>query len=79
VLIDVEQFARSQGTAVLQLRFRVENAAGQLLAEGQGTWNSPKADKPEDFVRAQSENLAKAALIIGKVLAPLTTTSGQSR
>lgn len=79
LLIDVEQFARSHGTAVLQLRFRVENDAGHLLAEGQGTWNSPKADKPEDFVRAQSENLAKAALIIGKVLAPLTTTSGQSR
>lgn len=79
LLIDVEQFAQNHGTAVLQLRFRVENDAGHLLAEGQGTWNSPKADKPEDFVRAQSENLAKAALIIGKVLAPLTTTSGPSR
>jgi uncharacterized lipoprotein YmbA len=79
LLIDVEQFAQNHGTAVLQLRFRVENDASHLLAEGQGTWNSPKADKPEDFVRAQSENLAKAALIIGKVLAPLTTTSGPSR
>jgi len=79
LLIDVDQFALNHGTAILQLRFRVENAAGHLLAEGQGSWNSPKADKPEDFVRAQSENLAKAALIIGKVLAPLTTTSGQPR
>jgi uncharacterized lipoprotein YmbA len=79
LLIDVDQFALNHGTAVLQLRFRVENDAGHLLAEGQGTWNSPKAEKPEDFVRAQSENLAKAALIIGKVLAPLTTKSGPPR
>lgn len=79
VLIDVDQFGLQRGAAVLQLRFRVENDSGRLLAEGQGTWNSPQAEKPEEFVRAQSENLAKAAIIIGKVLAPLTTSSGQTR
>jgi uncharacterized lipoprotein YmbA len=79
LLVDVDQFALSHGTAILQLHFRVETDSGRLLAQGQGTWNSPKAEKPEDFVRAQSENLAKAAFIIGKVLAPLTTTSGPSR
>lgn len=79
LLVDVDQFGLNHGSAVLQLRFRVENDSGRLLAEGQGTWNSPRAEKPEDFVRAQSENLAKAAIIIGKVLAPLTTSSGQTR
>jgi len=79
LLIDVEQFALNRQAAVLQLRFRVENERGQLLAQGQGTWNSPKAENPADFVRAQSENLAKAADIIGKVLAPLDTKTGGSR
>lgn len=79
LLLDVDQFGLNHGTAVLQLRFRVENHAGHLLAQGQGTWNSPQAEKPEDFVRAQSENLAKAALIIGKVLSPLTAQPGPSR
>jgi uncharacterized lipoprotein YmbA len=79
LLIDVDQFGLHGETAVLQLHFRVENDAGQLLAQGQGTWNSPKAGNPTDFVRAQSENLAKAADIIGKVLAPLTPQSGKTR
>lgn len=79
VLIDVDQFGLHGGNAILQIHFRVENDTGGLLAEGQGTWNSPKAEKPADFVRAQSENLAKAAIIIGKVVAPLTATSGANR
>ncbi len=79
LLVDVDQFALNHGNAVLSLRFRVENDSGRLLAQGEGTWNSPKAENPADFVRAQSENLAKAALIIGKVLAPLTPASGNSR
>ncbi len=79
VLIDIDQFGINHGNAILQMHFRVESDAGRLLAEGQGAWNSPKAEKPADFVRAQSENLAKAAVIIGKVVAPLTTTSGANR
>jgi len=79
LLLDVEQFGLHGETAVLQLRFRVENDSGRLLAQGQGTWNTAKAGNPADFVRAQSENLAKAAQIIAKVLAPLTPSSGTPR
>lgn len=70
LLLTVERFnVRGEKEAILELRHRLERADGTLITEAVGRFASPlSATTPEQFVRAQSLNLATAAQAIARGL-----------
>lgn len=71
LFIDVEAMTLTSQATVLQLHYRIEDAQGKSLRQGQGQWKTKRTENPIDFVNAQSENLASAATQIAKDLKPL--------
>lgn len=74
LFVDVEAMFLTKQATVLQLRYRIEDAKGTLLGQGEGQWKTKRAENPIDFVNAQSENFANATMQIAKDLKPLIET-----
>ena len=72
LFIDVEAMHLSTQATVLQLHYRIEDAQGKSLTQGQGQWKTKRSENPIDYVNAQSENFANAAAQIAKDLKTLT-------
>ncbi len=72
LFIDVEAMHLSTQATVLQLHYRIEDAQGKSLTQGQGQWKTKRSENPIDYVNAQSENFANAAAQIAKDLKILT-------
>jgi uncharacterized lipoprotein YmbA len=72
LFIDVEAMFLNTQSTVLQLHYRLEDAQGKTLMQGQGQWKTKRAENPIDYVNAQSENFASAATQISKELKPFT-------
>ncbi len=70
LFIDVEAMFLTAQATVLQLHYRIEDAQGKSLSQGQGQWKAKRSENPIDYVNAQSENFANAAVQIAKDLKP---------
>lgn len=81
LLVTVDRFALSDPRqAVLTLHYRIEKSNGELLKEGSGSWSAAMDDASAPaFVRAQSNNLAKAAAAISTELVSLETRAQPSQ
>ena len=71
LFIDVEAMYLTAQSTVLQLHYRIEDAQGKSLSQGEGQWKAKRSENPIDFVNAQSENFANAAVQIAKDIKPL--------
>ena len=71
LFIDVQAMFLSAQNTVLQLHYRIEDAQGKSLSQGQGQWKAKRSENPIDYVNAQSENFASAAAQIAKDIQPL--------
>ena len=71
LFIDVEAMFLTAQSTVLQLHYRIEDAQGKTLSQGQGQWKAKRSENPIDYVNAQSENFANAAAQIAKDIKPL--------
>jgi uncharacterized lipoprotein YmbA len=71
LFIDVEAMYLTAQSTVLQLHYRIEDAQGKSLIQGQGQWKAKRSENPIEYVNAQSENLANAAVQIAKDIKPL--------
>ena len=71
LFIDVEAMFLTGQSTVLQLHYRIEDAQGKSLSQGQGQWKAKRSENPIDYVNAQSENFASAAAQIAKDIKPL--------
>jgi len=74
LFIDVEAMFLTTQSTVLQLHYRIEDAQGKTLSQGQGQWKAKRSENPIDYVNAQSENFANAAAQIAKDIKPLIET-----
>jgi uncharacterized lipoprotein YmbA len=74
LFIDVEAMFLTAQSTVLQLHYRIEDAQGKTLSQGQGQWKAKRSENPIDYVNAQSENFANAAAQIAKDIKPLIET-----
>ncbi|MEI7602752.1 MAG: ABC-type transport auxiliary lipoprotein family protein [Opitutae bacterium] len=74
LFIDVEAMFLTGQSTVLQLHYRIEDAQGKSLSQGQGQWKAKRSENPIDYVNAQSENFANAAAQIAKDIKPLIET-----
>ncbi len=72
LFIDVEAMFLSSQSTVLQLHYRIEDAQGKSLSQGQGQWKAKRSENPIDYVNAQSENFANAAVQMAKDIKLLT-------
>ena len=71
LLIDVEAMFLTAQSTVLQLHYRIEDAQGKSLSQGEGQWKAKRSENPIEYVNAQSENFANAAAQIAKDIKPL--------
>ena len=71
LFIDVEAMFLTAQSTVLQLHYRIEDAQGKSLSQGEGQWKAKRSENPIEYVNAQSENLANAAAQIAKDIKPL--------
>jgi len=71
LFIDVEAMFLTAQSTVLQLHYRIEDAQGESLSQGEGQWKAKRSENPIEYVNAQSENLANAAAQIAKDIKPL--------
>jgi len=71
LFIDVEAMCLTAQSTVLQLHYRIEDAQGKSLSQGEGQWKAKRSENPIDYVNAQSENFANAAAQIAKDIKPL--------
>jgi uncharacterized lipoprotein YmbA len=74
LLIDVEAMFLTAQSTVLQLHYRIEDAQGKSLSQGEGQWKAKRSENPIEYVNAQSENFANAAAQIAKDIKPLIET-----
>jgi uncharacterized lipoprotein YmbA len=74
LFIDVEAMFLTTQSTVLQLHYRIEDAQGKTLSQGQGQWKAKRSENPIDYVNAQSENFANAAAQIAKDIIPRPET-----
>jgi uncharacterized lipoprotein YmbA len=74
LFIDVEAMFLTTQSTVLQLHYRIEDAQGKTLSQGQGQWKAKRSENPIDYVNAQSENFANAAAQIAKDIIPSPET-----
>jgi uncharacterized lipoprotein YmbA len=74
LFIDVEAMFLTTQSTVLQLHYRIEDAQGKTLSQGQGQWKAKRSENPIDYVNAQSENFASAAAQMAKDIKQLTET-----
>jgi len=74
LFIDVEAMFLTAQSTVLQLHYRIEDAQGKSLSQGEGQWKAKRSENPIDYVNAQSENFANAAAQIAKDIKPLIKT-----
>jgi uncharacterized lipoprotein YmbA len=74
LFIDVEAMFLTAQATVLQLHYRIEDAQGKSLSQGQGQWKAKRSENPIDYVNAQSENFSSAAAQIAKDIKVLTET-----
>lgn len=72
LFIDVEAMFLTTQATVLQLHYRIEDAQGKSLGQGQGQWKTKRSENPMDYVNAQSENLANATAEIARDIKSLT-------
>ena len=72
LFIDVEAMFLNAQSTVLQLHYRIEDPQGKSLRQGQGQWKTKRTENPVDYVIAQSENFANAAVQISKDIKSLT-------
>lgn len=70
LLVTVDRLAlETPERALLALHYRIEKSDGELLTEASGAWRTDlTAPYPPEFVKAQSNNLAKAAADISTQL-----------
>jgi uncharacterized lipoprotein YmbA len=71
LFVDVDAMFLTAQATVLQLHYRIEDAQGKTLHQGQGQWKAKRSENPIDYVNAQSENFANAAAQIAKDIKPL--------
>jgi uncharacterized lipoprotein YmbA len=71
LFIDVEAMYLTAQSTVLQLHYRIEDAQGKSLSQGEGQWKAKRSENPIEYVNAQSENFANAAVQIAKDIKPL--------
>jgi len=71
LFIDVEAMCLTAQSTVLQLHYRIEDAQGKSLIQGEGQWKAKRSENPIEYVNAQSENFANAAAQIAKDIKPL--------
>ena len=71
LFIDVEAMFLTAQSTVLQLHYRIEDAQGKSLIQGEGQWKAKRSENPIEYVNAQSENFANAAAQIAKDIKPL--------
>ena len=74
LFIDVEAMFLTAQSTVPQLHYRIEDAQGKSLSQGEGQWKAKRSENPIEYVNAQSENFAKAAAQIAKDIKPLIET-----
>ena len=74
LFIDVEAMFLTAQSTVLQLHYRIEDAQGKSLSQGEGQWKAKRSENPIEYVNAQSENFANAAAQIAKDIKPLIET-----
>ena len=74
LFIDVEAMYLTAQSTVLQLHYRIEDAQGKSLSQGEGQWKAKRSENPIEYVNAQSENFANAAAQIAKDIKPLIET-----
>jgi len=74
LFIDVEAMCLTAQSTVLQLHYRIEDAQGKSLIQGEGQWKAKRSENPIEYVNAQSENFANAAAQIAKDIKPLIET-----
>jgi uncharacterized lipoprotein YmbA len=74
LFVDVQAMFLTAQATVLQLHYRIEDAQGKTLNQGQGQWKAKRSENPIDYVNAQSENFANAAAQIAKDIKPLIET-----
>lgn len=74
LFIDVEAMFLTAQATVLQLHYRIEDAQGKSLSQGHGQWKAKRSENPIDYVNAQSENFASAAVQMAKDIKLLTET-----
>jgi len=72
LFIDVQAMFLTNQATVLQLHYRIEDAQGKSVGQGQGQWKAKRSENPIDFVNAQSENFANASAQIAKDIKSLT-------
>ena len=71
LFIDVEAMCLTAQSTVLQLHYRIEDAQGKSMIQGEGQWKAKRSENPIEYVNAQSENFANAAAQIAKDIKPL--------